>query len=122
MPTDSFVENEAVRLWNSYIEKLLSQGKKSVASIMNASIPTVKDDCIHLALPNSLMKNQLERARVPLLKFLRENLNNYKIDIIIEVKEEITKKYAYTPQEKYQKLKEKNSKIELLKKTFDLDI
>jgi DNA polymerase-3 subunit gamma/tau len=122
MPTDSFVENEAVRLWNSYIEKLLSQGKKSVASIMNASIPTVKDDCIHLALPNSLMKNQLERARVPLLKFLRENLNNYKIDIIIEVKEEITKKYAYTPQEKYQKLKEKNIKIELLKKTFDLDI
>jgi DNA polymerase-3 subunit gamma/tau len=122
MPTDSFVENEAVRLWNSYIEKLLSQGKKSVASIMNASIPTVKDDCIHLVLPNSLMKNQLERARVPLLKFLRENLNNYKIDIIIEVKEEITKKYAYTPQEKYQKLKEKNIKIELLKKTFDLDI
>ena len=68
------------------------------------------------------MKNQLERARVPLIKFLRENLNNYKIDIIIDVKEEITKKYAYTPQEKYQKLKEKNIKIELLKKTFDLDI
>ena len=122
MPTDSFAEDEAVRLWNNYTEKLVSQGKKSVASIMNASIPTVKGDCIHLALPNSLMKNQLQRARIPLVKFLRENLNNYKIDIIIDVKEEITKKYAYTPQEKYQKLKEKNIKIELLKKTFDLDI
>ncbi len=122
MPTDSFVADKAIQLWNKYIDKLLSQGKKSVASIMNASIPTVKNNRIHFALPNSLMKSQLERARKPLIKFLRENLNNYKIEIVIEVNEETTKKYAYTPQEKYQKLKEKNSKIELLKKTFDLDI
>ncbi len=122
MPTDSFAADKAIPIWNKYIDKLLSKGKKSVASIMNTSIPTVKNNCIHFALPNSLMKSQLERARKPLIKFLRENLNNYKIDIVIEVNEETTKKYAYTPQEKYQKLKEKNSKIELLKKTFDLDI
>jgi DNA polymerase-3 subunit gamma/tau len=100
----------------------LAQGKKSVASIMNACNPTVKDNCIHFSLPNSLMKNQLERAQIPLIKYLRENLNNYKIEINIKVDEESSKKYAYTPKEKYQKLKQKNIKIELLKKTFDLDI
>ena len=36
--------------------------------------------------------------------------------------EEETKKYAYTPEEKYQKLKEKNKAIELFKRTFDLDL
>lgn len=122
LPVDDFSENETQLLWNRYIDKLIGQGKKSVASIMNTGVPSVKDNHIHFALPNTLMKNQLERARTPLLKFLREKLNNYKIEIIIDVKEEETKKYAYTPQEKYQKLKEKNSKIELLKKTFDLDL
>ena len=32
------------------------------------------------------------------------------------------KQYAYTPKEKYDKLKEKNPNIETLKKTFNLDI
>ena len=58
MPTDSFTENEAIHFWNSYIEKLLAQGKKSVASIMNACNPTVKDNCIHFSLPNSLISHQ----------------------------------------------------------------
>jgi DNA polymerase-3 subunit gamma/tau len=38
------------------------------------------------------------------------------------VNEEVAKKYAFTPQEKYEKLREKNPNIELLKKTFGLDI
>ncbi len=122
LPQDDFSENEAILLWNSYKEKLVEQGKKSVASIMNSSVPSVKDNHIHFALPNTLMKNQLERSRTPLLKYLREKLNNFKMEIIIDVNEEETKKYAYTPQEKYQKLKEKNTKIDSLKKTFDLDI
>jgi DNA polymerase-3 subunit gamma/tau len=32
------------------------------------------------------------------------------------------KQYAYTPKEKFEKLKEKNPNIDLLRKTFDLDI
>ncbi|NLP59158.1 DNA polymerase III subunit gamma/tau [Lutibacter sp. B1] len=123
LPSDDFVEDKVVALWKEYIEKLLNKGKKSVASIMNANEPTVKEDHqIHFELPNALMKDQLERTKPPLLKFLRERLNNFKVDILIDVNEQETKKYAYTPQEKYQKLKEKNSAIELLKKTFDLDL
>ena len=109
-------------LWKQYTKKLIEQGKKSVASIMNASQPTVKNNEIHLELPNSLMKDQLERAKGPLLKYLRENLNNFKTNIVIDVNEEVTKKFAYTPQEKYEKLKEKNNALALLKKTFDLDL
>ncbi len=122
LPVDDFSESEAILLWNRYIEKLVEQGKKSVASIMNANIPRVINNHIHFALPNTLMKNQLERARAPLLKFLREKLNNFKIEIIIDVNEAETKKYAYTPEEKYRKLKDKNPAIDLLKKTFDLDL
>ncbi len=122
LPTDEFSENKALVLWKQYVEKLIEQGKKSVASIMNASKPTIKNNDFYFELPNTSMKDQLDRAKGPLLKYLRENLNNFKTNLILIVNEEVTKKYAYTPQEKYQKLKEKNSVIELLKKTFDLDL
>jgi len=121
-PSDKFTEERLVYLWKKYSTKLIEQGKKSVASIMNSCNPIIKNNNIHIELPNTIMEDQLNRAKGNLLTFLRENLNNYKINIIINVNEEITKKYAYTPQEKYQKLKEKNNALALLKKTFDLDL
>ncbi|WP_456377765.1 DNA polymerase III subunit gamma/tau [Lutibacter sp.] len=122
LPTDEFSEQKVIQLWNQHRKKLEDLGKKSVASIMNASKPTKKENEIHFELPNNLMKDQLARAKGPLLKYLRESLNNFKIKIVIDVNEEVNKKYAYTPREKYEKLKEKNSTMELFKKTFDLDL
>ncbi len=122
LPTTPFSEEKVLELWNNYIEKLQKQGKKSVASIMNANKPTVRDNHICIELSNNIMKSQLEQAKPLLLKYLQEKLDHYKMDILITVNEEKTKKYAYTPQEKYQKLKEKNAAIELLRKTFGLDL
>jgi len=122
LPTDSFTESEAILVWKKYAAILLEKGKKSLTSVINANKPYLKDKNLHFNLPNNLMKDQLERGKHPLLKFIREQLNNFKVELILHVNEEETKKYAYTPQEKYEKLKEKNKAIELLKKTFDLDL
>ena len=122
LPADAFSESKLLLLWETYINTLLDDGKKSLASIMNSNVPRLDNGIIHFQLPNAMMKDQLDRAKFPLVKYLREKLNNYKIDIVVDVNEEETKRYAYTPDEKYQKLKEKNKAIELLKKTFDLDI
>ena len=46
----------------------------------------------------------------------------YSTDFEITVNEEAAKKFAYTPQEKYELLKEKNEAIALLKKTFHLEL
>ncbi|HEY9168690.1 MAG TPA: DNA polymerase III subunit gamma/tau [Lutibacter sp.] len=122
LPADDFSESKLLKLWESYSNLLMEDGKKSVASIMNSNVPRLENGMVHFQLPNAMMKDQLDRAKSPLLKYLREKLNNFKLDIIVDVNEEETKKYAYTPDEKYQKLKEKNKAIEFLKKTFDLDI
>ena len=122
LPADDFSESKLLLLWEAYINLLTDEGKKSVASIMNSNVPRLENGMIHFQLPNAMMKDQLDRAKFPLVKYLREKLNNFKLDVIVDVNEEETKKYAYTPDEKYQKLREKNNAIELLKKTFDLDI
>ena len=109
-------------LWKSFVDQLLDAGKKSVASIMLANQPILKENKIHFEVPNGIMQNQLERSKPKLLKFIRTSLNNFKVGLEIDVNEVATKKYAYTPQEKYEKLKEKNEAISLLKKTFDLEL
>ena len=121
-PTEKFDEHKVILYWNEYSKILYDNGKKILTSIVNSNKPTVEDNSIHFVLPNTLMRDELESAKPALLKFIREKLNNFKVDLVIDVNEEETKKYAYTPQEKYEKFKEKNSAIELLKKTFDLDL
>ena len=89
---------------------------------MNADIPKVKGFIIELTFPNSMMKAELLKIRPKLLKYFREKLNNYSIDFDIKVNEESEKKFAYTPQEKYNKLLEKNKALAKLKNTFKLDL
>jgi len=122
LPADEFNSQTAISLWNEYINRLQKLGKKSVASVMSSNTPTLVGFEIHLELANELMKDQLERSKGPLIKYLREKLNNFKVDLVIDVNEAETKKYAYTPLEKFQKLREKNPSMDLLKKTFDLDL
>ncbi len=85
-------------------------------------IPKLKNHTILLEFPNNTIKVEVERAKYELLSFLKESLQNFEIDLEIKVNETIDKKYAYTPIEKYEKLKEKNPMIDLLRKEFDLDI
>ncbi len=121
LPTDDFTEADIVTIWDTYIKLLLNDGKKILASILGINKPTVKNKIIHFELPNSLMRDQFEGIKPPFLRYIREKLNNYNVDIVVDLNEEETVKYAYTPQEKYLKLKEKNNNLEVLKRTFNLD-
>jgi len=121
-PKDPFTESQFIELWNAYIENLNKKGKKISASIMNTDVPKIKHHTIELTFPNSMMKAELLKIRPKLLKHFREELNNYSIDFDIIVNESNEKKFAYTPQEKYNKLLEKNKTLATLKKTFNLDL
>ena len=68
------------------------------------------------------MKKEIEREKYDLMEYLKQKLNNHFIQLRITVNEATTKKFAFTPEEKYQKLREKNPAIDLLRKEFDLDI
>lgn len=122
LPIKPFTEEDMQKHWNAYIQKIEKQGKKILASSLHSDVPRLKNSTtIWLEFPNSTMKKEVEREQGPLLDYLKEKLQNYSIEIQISVNEESAKKYAFTPEEKYQKLKEKNPAIEFLRKEFDLD-
>ena len=122
-PRKSFTESELQTAWKDFQKFLIKKGEKSIASILATDIPTLQENFhIQFILPNKLMEDQLKQVKPKLIKFIRESLNNYGISLNIVVNETIEKKFAYTPQEKYNKLLEKNAFLKDLKDTFQLDL
>lgn len=117
-----FTEAEMQQAWKEYTQLQNEKGEKILASIMATDTPRLEENRICVELPNDTMKLELERIQYPLLGFLKEKLQNTHISLEVKVNESVAKKYAFTPQEKYQKLRERNPLIEKLRSTFDLDI
>lgn len=122
-PKEEFTEKSLQQHWKDYTDLLNKKGERSMASIIGAGIPQLKDRFkISYTVPNKLMADQFRKGKPKLLKFLREKLNNYGIEIQLTLNEAVEKKFAYTPQEKYHKLKEMNPLLEKLRQTFELDL
>jgi len=122
-PKDSFDQPSLEKTWDVYCKKLQKKGERSIAAILAADKPILKENfLIEFTLPNKLMEDQLKQGKPKLMKHLRESLNNYGISLEVLVNETVEKKFAYTPQEKYEKLKEKNPLIQKLKDSFQLDL
>ena len=94
-----------------------------MASILGTDIPKLGQDFeISFTVPNKLMEDQFRKGRPKLINFLREKLNNYGIKILVVLNETVEKKFAYTPIEKYNKMKEINPLLAKLRNAFELDM
>ncbi|ALM06716.1 DNA polymerase III subunit gamma/tau [Sediminicola sp. YIK13] len=122
LPKDAFTEEEMRAHWAEFVEIIDKDGRKILASNLNTDIPKLKDQTtLWIELPNGTMKKEVEREQYDLMEYLRLKLNNHFISLTITVNEETAKKFAFTPLEKYEKLREKNPVIDILRKEFDLD-
>jgi len=120
--TAKFTEEDMLNAWNNYMQVLSDNGSKIVASVMGTSKPKLDVHIIKLELPNESMKLNLIQDQGELMRFLKNKLQNTSISLEISVNDKSEKKYVYTPREKFEKLREKNPNLELLRTTFDLDI
>ena len=122
LPKDAFTEETMQQHWDDFVDQLENQGKKILASNFQTDVPKLKNETtIWIELPNGTMKKEIEREQSLMMDYLKQKLNNYSLTLHITVNEEVAKKFAFTPAEKYEKLKEKNPAIEMLRKEFDLD-
>ena len=123
LPNDPFTVEDLLKYWAVFVTKLETDGKYNLASILQIDTPKLIDEhTIGLEFPNTTNKIEVERQQFELLQYLRKAVNNFSITLDIKVNETLEKKYVYTPEDKYEKLVEKNKHVKLLRKTFDLDI
>ncbi len=108
--------------WSKYAQRLSDKGHKIMESLLLISDPKLKGTKIIHELPNEGSKIEFETEKNELLGYLRGKLHNHDIEIKVLVNEAVENKFAFTAQDKYNRLNEINPNLELLKKTFDLDI
>lgn len=91
-------------------------------SLLLINDPVVQGTQVTIELPNEGSKLDFESEKNGLLGFLKGHLHNHDITIEVIVNEAVENKFAFTPQDKYNRLNEINPALDLLRKTFELDI
>lgn len=122
LPTEPFTETDMLLHWNKYAQKLGDKGYKIMESLLLINDPVLNGTVITLELPNEGSKIDFESEMNGLLGHLKGHLHNHDITINVVVNEKVENKFAFTAQDKYNRLNEINPNLELLRKTFDLDI
>ena len=122
LPTEPFSETDMLLHWNKYAQKLGDKGYKIMESLLSINDPVLNGTIITLELPNEGSKIDFESEINGLLGHLKGHLHNHDITINVVVNESIENKFAFTAQDKYNRLNEINPSLEILRKTFDLDL
>ena len=122
LPIEEFTETEMLLQWSKYAQRLGDKGHKIMESLLLISYPKLVGTTIIHELPNEGSKIDFETEKTDLLGYLRSRLHNHDIAINAVVNEAVENKFAFTSLDKYNRLNEINPNLELLKKTFDLDI
>lgn len=122
LPTEPFTETQMLEQWVKYANRLGGKGYKILESLLLLNDPTLEGTTIIHELPNESSKIDFEGEKHDLLGYLRGKLHNHNITIEIKINDTIAVKKAFTVQEKYDRLKEINPALEVLRKTFDLDL
>ena len=122
LPTEAFSETDLLLLWNKYAQRLSDTGKKLMSTYMLMNEPKVNGSTILLELPNQSTKEEFLSGSIELIGYLRGKLHNHDLVIEVLVNETVEKKYAFTPDDKYERLRAINPAIDVLRKTFDLDV
>lgn len=121
MPNETFTETEMLIFWNKYAERLSDKGYKIMESLLQLNVPKLHGNIIVHELPNEGSKIDFETEKHELLQYLRSHLKNHDLTIRVDVNEVVSQKFAFTDQDKFDRLMKINPNLELLKKAFDLD-
>lgn len=122
LPTETFTETDVLLHWNKYAQRLSDKGFKIMESLLLLNNPRLEGTTIIHELPNEGSKIDFETEKYDLLGYLRGKLHNHDLSILVIVNEKVENKFAFTPQDKFNRLNEINPSLEILRKTFDLDI
>jgi len=119
---ENFTKNKLNSIWDAYLKDKLDKGENNIASILKINKPEIQSkNLITYSVLNDSNKIELEEEKNNLLPFLKTQLKNNQITLSILVNKTAIKKTNYSDKEKYKLLLKKNSKLDKLRTTFDLE-
>jgi len=95
--------------WAAYAEKQAQEGKPIIYSILSREEPSLKSsDTILFKVLNETQTKELEIERTNLMSYLRKSLQNFSLQLAIEMDETIVAQKILTTEEKLIQLEQRN--------------
>lgn len=121
----TFTEAEFENSWKEmilFLEKQNLSGWSIIGSALRGRKPIVDADFkIELKVDNKTQEEEVSLIRTEIHDYLRKDLNNGAIELILTIVRDKKEKKAYTNEEKFNRLAEKHPILLKMKKELDLD-
>lgn len=108
-------------LWKKFAESLKDESPSLYAAMTQCDPKLLPDSQVEILLDNTIQEEALMERRQQLLGYLRKELNNYSLKVVVRIREITQESKAYLPVDKFKKLTDKNPSIIRLQKDLDLD-
>jgi len=117
-----FNQADLEKQWSAYAEKCRLEGKMTIYGNLTHSLPVLKENFhIDFELVNQTQLLEMEREKIDLVQYLRQNLENYRMVLNFFIAESDKAEYKpYTVDEKLKSLEKINPAFKLLKDKFGL--
>lgn len=123
LPTQDFSYGDFKHYWDEAIAQIASKNQASI-NVMIANLqPELKDNTnIHLTFNNKIQLELFQSEKPFIAGYLREKLQNYSIDFVIEMNTTEQDNTPYTNAEKFKAMASKNPNLQALKDALGLDV
>ena len=122
-PYQEFTSDALHTAWEKYANDLKLKGKSNLGIALLSKRPVLLEKTIiEFTINNRALEEAINEDKMNFLGFLRKELNNYNIQLNLQLSVNEEKTNLYTATDRYNRLVEKNPMIKKFRQTFDLDI
>lgn len=122
-PYNDFSSDALNTAWEKYANEMKLKGKSNLGIALLSKRPVlVEKTTIEFTINNKALEEVINEDKMNFLGFLRKELNNYNIQLNLQLSVNEEKTNLYTATDRYNRLVEKNPMIKKFRQTFDLDI
>ena len=117
-----FSESKLLEQWGDLIFFLIVQGKSNLGIALEIHKPKLlKDFLIELPLSNAAQVEIISEDKYIILEYLRDKLENDRLEITTKIVELEKSSVPYTNKDKFKKMSDENSQLEILRIKLGLD-
>ena len=120
---EAFTKEDLQKVWEDFVVLQKEKGKSNFATTLDRYEPALLDNCkIEILISNKSQELVIEKEKIDLHEYLRENLKNDNIEVITKIQVQTDEeKIPYTNKDKYEQMSKENPNLGTLKKELGLD-
>jgi DNA polymerase III subunit gamma/tau len=123
LPTNEFSYGDFKHYWDEAIAQIAAKNQASINVMISNLQPELKDNtAIYLQFNNKIQLELFQTEKPFIAGYLREKLQNYDIDFVIEMNSTEQDNTPYTNAEKFKAMTAKNPNLQVLRDVLGLDI